>query len=87
MGGGGNKSQKITKKHKTKKTDRTRIVHTSGHFPKSVEIYLLNLFIYTENDTKSDKRIKNNNLYYKARQKYQNTFEFFELFRHEIEIK
>ena len=32
------------------------------------------MFIYTENDTQSDKRIKNNKLYYKAHQKYKNSF-------------
>ena len=32
------------------------------------------MFIYTENDTESDKRIKNNNFEYKTHQQYTNTF-------------
>ena len=33
------------------------------------------MFIYTENDTEFDKRIKNNNLEYKTHQKYTNSFQ------------
>ena len=33
------------------------------------------MFIYTVNDTESDKRIKNKKLKYKIHQKYKNTFQ------------
>ena len=32
------------------------------------------MFLYTENDTESDKHSKNNNLQYKTHQQYKNTF-------------
>ena len=33
-----------------------------ANFPQNVEKYLKNMLIYTENDTESDKRIKDNKL-------------------------
>ena len=51
-----------------------RIVYSSGHFPKNVKIYISNMFIYTENGSESDTRIKNNKLYYKTHQTYKQIF-------------
>ena len=56
------KSQKLTK------TVRAEIVHTSGTFSPKTKNYLLNMFINTEKETGSDKRIKNINLKHKRHQ-------------------
>ena len=69
------KSQKITRQKIC-----TKIVHTSGTL-KNVKTYLQHMFIYTENDTESDTRIKNNNLQYKTHQQYTNTFPEIHIFR------
>ena len=39
------------------------------------------MFIYTEKDRESDKRIKNNNLLYTAHQTHQNIFQAIQHFR------
>ena len=64
------------------KTNRTRIVHTPGHFQKHVENGFSNIFIYTENDTESDNRIINDSLLYKTHQQYTNIFKKSRCYEH-----
>ena len=50
-GDGDGGGEQITNNHnESQKTVRTKIVHTSGHFPKMSK-HIQNIFIYTENDT------------------------------------
>ena len=42
------------------------------------------MFIYTKNDTESDKRIRNTNLWYKAHQQYKNTCPEFQHVRNKL---
>ena len=56
-GGGPFRTKHPKNLKKSQKTVRTKIVHTSVHFSKNVKEYLQNIFIYTENDNESDKRI------------------------------
>ena len=39
------------------------------------------MFLYTENDTESDTRIQDNNVYYKTHPKYNNTLQTIHHFR------
>ena len=66
---------------KNKQIVRTTIVHTSGTFLENVENYLQNIFIYTEKDTGSDKRIQKNSLYNKNTPKYNNALQQIRIFR------
>ena len=76
MGVGGDHSGQNILKNLTnpKESSVRKLFILLGHCSKSSKQYLQNIFIYTENDTKSVKRIINNNLWYKAHQKYNDTF-------------
>ena len=50
------KSQKNTKRYFVRK-----LFTLLGQFSKNVQTYVLTIFIYTEDETESDKRIRNNN--------------------------
>ena len=74
-GGGGGGPFRTVKSQTITKTYFVRELFTLlGHFSKHVNKYLQNIFIYTEHDNESDKRIKNTNVSYKTHQQYTTTF-------------